>query len=295
MGCETSEAMQRGRRLPPWILAGVLTLGPGCATAVPYVGQGPTPQISRGRPCPPIDFLGNICGLPTKLLLWNWKVENHAISVPTERILRDYLADPHSHVEGAHFRLNEYAPFQDLARLVTNHCVAWPYRLLLGLPTTLISEVLLPGRIFGGLVSGDHYNPFTNTVSLYSDLPAVALHEAGHVHDFNEHRFKGTYASLRLLPFVDLHQESEATEEAIEYFANTRQYDQEIAAYKILYPAYGSYVGGYVGQLVPFGDLIAILIGHISGRNKAAARAAFYAQQEAAQSAMLRAALTAQK
>ncbi len=257
------------------------SLAAGCATtAPPYVGQGPHPQISRGHPLPPIDFLGNVFALPTKLILCNWKVDNHAVSADTERYLVKYVDLPESVTDGTHYSLNEYNPGLALGRLIHNRKVAWPYRLLLGLPVTLIADVLLPGRLFAGLLTGDSYNPYTDIVSIYSDLPSVALHEAGHSHDFNKRRHKGTYAAMRLIPFVDLYQEHQASDAAFHYLIETEDHPQELAAYKVLYPAYGTYVGGYF--LIPGGGLIGALLGHAFGHSKAQERAGYYARQDAA-------------
>ena len=174
-----------------------VALAAGCATTPPpYTGQGPHPQIERGARVPPVDFLGNVLSLPMKLLLWSWKFNLHSISPETEQELVQYLdARDLPSLEDARFRLNEYRPGQDLGRLVKNRHVAWPYRLLIGLPVTLLVDVLLPGRLFPW---GDYYNPYTNTVHLYSDHPAIALHEAGHVHDLAMRRLKGTYSAARL-------------------------------------------------------------------------------------------------
>ncbi len=247
----------------------------GCATTVPYTGQGPHPQIERGVPVLPIDVLGNVFGLISKLFLWNWNVDVHDISPETEQAVVAYLQQrdlPLLHE--TKFRLNQYKPHQDLSRLVKNRHVAWPYRLLLGLPVTLLFEVLLPGRLLGG----DHYNPYTNTVHIYSDLSSVALHEAGHAHDFANQRYKGTYALARWIPFVDLYQEFQATDEAIEYLVANNYRDTEFEAYKVLYPAYGSYVGNYI--FFPFG-VIAIVVGHIYGRWTVHERQEFYRQLDA--------------
>ena len=183
----------------------------GCATSTPYVGQGPHPQITRGHPLPPIDIIGNFFALPIKLILFHWKVDNHAVSGQTETHLVKYIDSPLTETEGTHYSLNEYAPGRALGRLVKNRKVAWPYRLFIGFPVTLIVDVLLPGRLFAGLIGGDMYNPYTDTVEIYSDLPSIALHEAGHSHDFNKRRFKGTYAFVRIIPFVDLFQEYQAS------------------------------------------------------------------------------------
>lgn len=249
----------------------------GCATTVPYTGVGPHPQLERGAPVALIDGLGNVLSVPFKLLLWNRKFNLHAISQDTEQTLIAYLRARELPVLGdAKFRLNQYHPTQDLSRLVKNRHVAWPYRLLLGLPVTLVGDVLLPGRLFPW---GDYYNPFTHTVHLYSDHPAIALHEAGHVHDFASKRHKGTYAAMRLIPFVDLYQEYKASKEAIAYLKDTEDHPRELAAYKILYPAYGSYVGSYV--FPPIGTIVGILYGHAAGLSTAAAVQSRYQQAEA--------------
>lgn len=237
----------------------------GCSTTVPYVGQGPHSQITRGRPVPVVDFIGNVFALPLKLLLWSWKVDQHYISPDTEAYLVRYIDRPETVTDGTIYSLNEYAPGRALKRLTKNRKAAWPYRLLLGVPITVIFDVLLPSRLFGGLIGGDMYNPYTDIVSIYSDHPAVALHEAGHSHDFNKRRYKGTYALVRLIPGVNLWQEYKASDEAIKGFRRLEAPREVCSSYEVLYPAYGTYVGGYL----PFigGPVAGAAIGHLFGRS----------------------------
>lgn len=225
---------------------------------------------------PPVDVLGNILALPLKLLLWSWEFDLHYISPNTEEKLVEYINTQHLPAfKDAKFQLNEYNPGQDLVRLVHNRHVAWPYRLLIGLPVTLLSDVLLPGRLFPW---GDYYNPYNNTVHLFSDHPAIALHEAGHTHDFSARRWKGTYALCRIIPGVDLYQEYKATKEAIHYLRVTQDHDTELNAYKILYPAYGTYVGAYI--FPPIGTVAGALLGHATGRSEVALRSKYYSEQD---------------
>lgn len=247
----------------------------GCAVSVPYVGQGPHPQIRRGRPVLLIDTLGNVFSLIPKLLFWSGRMDNHAISAQTEEVLVKYLnsVEDSPALKDTLFRLNEYRPIDDLNRIFRNRHVAWPYRILLGLPTTLLWEVILPGRIFGGILGGDHYNPFTNTVHVYSDHKAIVLHETGHAHDFAQQRYKGLYATLRIIPGVDLLQEFVATEKTIDFFIANQNRTDELDAYRILYPAYGTYIGSYI---IPYGAYPGIAVGHIWGRLKARSRAKTY-------------------
>ena len=249
----------------------------GCAFTSPYVGQGPHPQITRGAPIPPFDFLGNVLALPGKLILWNWKFANHAVSDETETVLVRYLEARHLPAfEATAYRVNQYSPIQDLCALLKNKYVAWPYRLLLGLPITLIYDVALPGRLFPW---GDYYNAYTNTVHLYSDDPTVALHEAGHAYDFADFGLKGTYALLRIVPFMDLYQEWQASEVAIDYLIEIEDRDTEFRAYKTLFPAYGTYAGSYLP--IPFGSLPGALVGHLAGRSKAAEKRRYYEHYDA--------------
>ena len=134
-------------------------------------------------------------------------------------------------------RLNEYAPFGEWHRLVNNEGVGAGWRYSLGFLSWLF-YTLLPGRIFGG----DAYNPYTNTIYLYSDVPAVALHEGGHAKDIAVRNWKGSRAALYIVPFAPLFMEAVATNDALGYSLDTDPKLLE-SGYKMLYPAYGTYVG----------------------------------------------------
>ena len=260
-----------------FVLVGVLLSG--CAFTVPYVGQGPHPQVTRGAPAPLVDTLGNILSLFDKLLLWNRHFNNHAISEATERSLIRYLEAKRLPVFRATvYRLNQYAPLDDLRRLIHNHAMAWPYRLLLGVPTTILTDVLLPGRLFPW---GDYFNPYTNVVHLYSDDAAIALHEAGHAYDFADFPHRGTYALLRSVPFLDLYQEWQATDNAITYLIDIGDRPAEFHAYRTLWPAYGTYVGGYLPIPLPLVSSVAgALSGHLAGYFKVKGRRRYYQRMD---------------
>lgn len=249
----------------------------GCASHTPYVGQGAHPQITRGAPFPPLDFVGSVLALPGKLILWNWQFANHDVSAQTEDVLVRYLnARKLPAFEETAYRVNQYSPLQDLRALSRNKHVAWPYRLIIGLPITLIYDVAFPGRLFPW---GDYYNPYTNTVHLYSDDATIALHEAGHAYDFADFDYKGTYALLRIVPFLDLYQEWQASEHAIDYFIEAEDREMEYRAYKTLFPAYGTYAGSYLP--ISFGSIPGALAGHVVGRGKAASKRRYYEHYDA--------------
>ncbi|BCR03177.1 hypothetical protein DESUT3_02460 [Desulfuromonas versatilis] len=257
---------------------GILLLA-GCA-ATPYrYGGGPDsqatiwrdqPQVERGRPNLFLDTLGNIVSLPSKLLLFSTKVDNHHVSDETVAAIESYLQA--NELENVKVRVNQYAPGGEWIRLFKNRSMNIFWRATFGVVTTAFYTVL-PGRVFGG----DSFNPFTNTISLYSDHPAIALHEAGHAKDFAKREYRGLYASSRILPLVPLFHEAKATGDAVGYLRENELKEQETDSYKILYPAYCTYIGGEVLNWVPVSggayylvQVGAVIPGHLVGRIKAA-------------------------
>lgn len=259
------------------ILCGSLLLLVGCVSPQYEYGARNTssdyrlpidePQIERGHPNKFIDGVGWVIGIPTKIMLFNAKIENHNISTETEQELAEYLEK--NDLDRVKVRLNQYDPGGEWNRLVNNKQVGAGWRYTAG-TLSLLGYTLLPGRVFGG----DHYNPFTNTINLYSDHPAVALHEAGHAKDFGQHEWKGTYGVAYSIPIYGLVHEARATNDALSYLEAEEKFDLQANAYKVLYPAYGSHVGGQIGNFVTGPASWAVMAGcvipgHIAGRLKA--------------------------
>lgn len=270
-----------------WILACILfcaisMMGSGCATQ-PYryhlqaetdqamIFEPGEPQIERGRPNRFLDGLGHyVVSVPSKLLLWSTRVENHNISERTENLLRDYLEK--NSLKSVKVRLNQYSPGAEWRRLHRNRSVSLGWRATLGV-LSVINYTIFPGRVFGG----DSYNPYTNTINLYSDHEAIALHEGGHAKDLARRTHKGPYAAFYNVPGIPLYMEGVATGDVIGYLRAENLVDEEKDAYKILYPAYSTYITGeglrwvdlpdWAEYLVAFGVAIPA---HIFGRIKAA-------------------------
>lgn len=226
-----------------------------------------SPQVQRGEKRKVIDAVGWVIGIPDKLILWNRRIDNHNVSARTEEVVTEYLAV--NALDTTRVRINQYAPGDDWRRLVRNKRVAAPWRYTFGAVATLY-ETVLPGRIIGG----DHYNPYTDTIHLYSDVPAIALHEAGHAKDFARRTYKGTYAAVYCLPGAPLYHESIATGDALAYSQMYSSSTEHREAYNVLYPAYGTYVGSALGTGVPryanplyYGSVVG---GHIWGRSLSA-------------------------
>lgn len=242
---------------------------PGCSNLPDSLLAEGEPQIEQGAPLPVIDCAGWIWGIPGKVLLWNCRVENHRISPETAGVLAGYLAA--NELDEVKVRLNQYHPLDDWRRLRRNTSVAWPLRYSVG-TISVLGETLIPGRVFGA----DHYNPFTATIHLYSDLPSIALHEGAHAKDFARRKYPGLYAVAYLVPGVPLFHERIATRDVMAYVED--QHDPQLIreAYHVLYPAYGTYVGDALGHCFPglAGPfyLAGVLGGHAAGRVLASQR-----------------------
>ncbi|MCU0720699.1 MAG: hypothetical protein MUC83_13405 [Pirellula sp.] len=224
------------------------------------------PIIERGQPRPIIDGFGWVWGIPSKIILWNRRAENHNISSETEQWLVDYMVE--NDLYDVKARLNQYRPFDDWRRLVRNKSVAWPWRYTFGVVATA-GETIFPGRLFGG----DHYNPYTATIHLYSDIPSIALHEAGHAKDFSNREYPGTYAALYTLPIVPLYHERVATNDVLAYVGERGDLSLQQESRHVLYPAYGTYAGSAAGSAISQWSaplyVAGLLVGHAAGRYEA--------------------------
>ncbi len=204
-------------------------------------------QFVRGRPVPVLDksigwiWPGSLLG---KLLLWNHKVDSHVIDDETIHALEEYLEV--NEIEHVKVRINAWNVRDEWRRSLRNREVEPWFRYSFGV-LNAIQYTIFPGRIFGG----DNYRPYSNTINLYSDIPAVAWHEGGHAKDFGRRSWKGLYAFVYGLPFGSLYHEAVATGDVMGYLHEYGDDDELRDAYHILYPAYGTYIGGEVSSLAP--------------------------------------------
>lgn len=219
------------------------------------------PQVEIGRPNRWIDGIGNVISIPSKLLLWDRRVDRHKISEGTLLTLADYLE--YNNLAHVKVRANQYDPIGEWKRLRMNTTVAAPVRYTLG-TLSVAGDALLPGRLLGG----DHFNPYTQTIHIYSDIPAIALHEGGHAKDFSRRKYQGLYSIA--YAFVPIWHETLASQDAFSYLETAGNENQIAEANRILYPAYGTYVGNALGNLAPTFSmplyLGSVAVGHANGR-----------------------------
>ncbi|MEZ6059794.1 MAG: hypothetical protein R3C19_05480 [Planctomycetaceae bacterium] len=219
---------------------------------------GCDPQIEVGRPNRFIDGIGWFFGIPEKILLWDSRAENHSVSPQTIRTVEQYLAD--NGMQDVKIRVNQYSPGAEWKRLTQNKAVSPLWRYTFGAISTL-GYTLIPGRLFGG----DNYNPYTNTVSIYSDIPTAAVHETAYAVDNSRHKYRGTYGFAQGISGINIWHETQAAHLASDWLRDSDQPFLVAENNRIMPPLYGIRVGGSLGEFVPQVQPLATIGGAVTG------------------------------
>jgi hypothetical protein len=261
-----------------FVCGGLLASLAGCATPVakpiePVALTEPkcvdtqtvVPQIERGRPMVVLDAVGWVVGVPSKILFLDHRINNHHISAETEAMLSEYLAA--NDLDGVKVRVNQYDPIDEWRRLRHNDVVGWPIRYTFG-TLSWVGYTVFPGRIFGG----DGYNPYTNTIEVYSDVPAMALYEGGHAMDYSEHRNRGLYAVAHGIPGVGmLCHDATASAAAMDYLQEHGTEKEIKEGYRVVCPAYALDASEPIASFTGLPLVLpAVVAGHVVGQVKAA-------------------------
>jgi hypothetical protein len=228
--------------------------------------DGEAITVSRGRPNVIVDGAGWVLGIPQKILLWNSRALNHDVSPETEQEAVEYLA-AHG-LDDVQVRVNQYDPRGEWRRLVDNDRVAPGWKYTAGGLRWVVYTVL-PDRVFGA----DYYNPFTNSLNIYSDIPEIAVREAAYARDIASRTYPGTYATFQAFRPISIWHQSLATNDALSYYAATGTPEEQQAAWEILAPQYGADFGNMIGASlagVPISVIGGALVGHGYGQYRSA-------------------------
>jgi hypothetical protein len=228
-------------------------------------------SIEYGKPRKRLDQIGWIVGIPSRILPMNSKINNHHLSEETIGKLRDYLV--RNDLSDVSVYVNDYDPKGQWRHLKANKRVGAGWRYTFGL-FSLATYTILPGRIFGG----DNYNPYTNTLSLHSDVPALVLRESAFAKCVHGHKRPGFYAMVDDLPVASLLVDVQAARDVFAYARMEHDWPIEKQAYHVLYPQMGIDImtagtpfisSWWAGPVLGFGGAIA---GHATGHVMAARR-----------------------
>jgi hypothetical protein len=189
-----------------------------------------------------VSFVGN---LPYKFLLLSKDVGNYPRE-KTQEYIKNYVKE--KGLVNTTVRVGHSRVLKDTARLFTDEKlkdVSLIGRILWGLPTTLI------GGFLSKLRRADYYNPFTKTAVIYSDVPAIAIHELGHASDYQQQRFPTLYSLFRNSYFGALYQELKASRTSHEYLKGKEK------TYRYLTPALASYaLTPLISPIISLGAMI---------------------------------------
>lgn len=186
-----------------------------------------------------VDSIRNVLSIPQKLIMLNMDINSGNVSNNTIDKMRDYLNRRGLH--DVEISVNEYNPRRDWSRMISNPKTSTLAKCTVGVATCLMTTLACP-KLTG--FPGDHYNPMTNSVHVFSD--DFALHECGHAEDYHSYSYPTLYTASKAIPVVGngvtLYQEAQATTNAIKYLEETGDTEGLKNAYKALTPAYSTYV-----------------------------------------------------
>ena len=105
----------------------------------------------------------------------------------------------------------------------------------------------LPGRVF----HYDSYNPYTNTLSINSTSPAMAVYEAAEAKVIRNHKLPGTYAASQYLPIVPLVHDVRVANDVLSYARVRQEWEFEEQLTPRIYAAFGADAVSQATSLVP--------------------------------------------
>ncbi len=216
-------------------------------------------QSERGERKPILDGIGWVVGIPGKIVMLDSRVANHRVSPETEACLLEYLSK--NDLEKVKVRINEYDPADQWRRLKANESMIGPVRYTFG-TLSVIGYTLFPGRIWGG----DGYDPYTNTISIYSDVPAIALYEGGCAKQQAKSKYKGLSAIFGGGPFGSIR----ATNDALGYIKENGNAEDMRGGYQSMYPMVAMSTLSPVARFFAPPLVIPVIVaGHAAGQVKA--------------------------
>jgi hypothetical protein len=227
--------------------------------------------VVYGTPRKRLDWVARALGVRDRLLSLNSKVGTHDVSGATIGKLKNYLFE--NDLTDVAVYVNHYDPKLQWRRMRENSLIAPGWRKTLG-TLDMVGYTLVPGRIFGA----DRYDPYTNSLYINSDVPAIVLHEAAYAKDIHARRSKGTYVALNDLPIVGLWRHNRGIREVLGYARAKNDWELERSTYVVMYPRTGAAIAPAGAPLLRVwwgGPLLALggaVCGHATGRTVAAYR-----------------------
>ena len=260
--------------------------GLGCASA-PYqfgrfhdkaASEMPPTEVAfeYGKPNTFLDRMAWMVGFPSRILPMSPNVNNHKFSQETSDKLTAYMQE--NDITDVLVRVNQYDPKGEWRRLRENKRIAPGWKYTFG-AAGLVGYTIFPGRVFGG----DTYNPFTNSLYVNSDVPAMLIVEAAYAKDIHGRNLPGTYAAINEIPVLTLWRHTRAVNDTLGYALMNDDWEVERETYRVVYPLLGIHaaLGGHSAVsfatplpmlTVPISAVGGAVAGHTVGRSTIARR-----------------------
>ncbi len=243
----------------------LLTVSTGCQSMHHTETASNDPQFECGNRRPIVDAVGWTFGIGERISLWHWRAGNHHISPETQADIAAYME--RNNLDDVKVRINQYDPAGEWTRLTQNDAMHPGWRYTFG-TLSWLGYTVFPGRIFGG----DDYNPYTNSIYVYSDIPSIGISEAAYAKDVHQRKHPGLYAFSQGIPGLNLIHENKAVNETLDDTLAYGDTDDLKEVYEVLYPRIGGTTGGAIDSYVTLGNtngifgLGGLLAGHAIGR-----------------------------
>ena len=232
-----------------WTAAILSTAILGCASPTYHYGLknrvDPKPEIdvvnslTFGGEHPKLDQCERIVQYPIEKMK-QWFVRKPADAPSADELRRQAIYKAQEYLvlnELCDVRIDvrEYDPGEQWQRLRENDRIHPFWKYTAG-SLTHLQYAWLPGRVF----RYDKYNPYTNTLSINSATPSMAVYEAAEAKIIRDRRYPGTYLAACYLPVVPLVKDVRVANDVLSYARLRQEWELEKALTPQIYSAFGS-------------------------------------------------------
>lgn len=142
--------------------------------------------------------------------------------------------------------VREYDPEEQWRRLRDNPLIHPFWKYTAG-SVAHLGYAWFPGRVF----RYDKYNPYTNTLSINSAAPPMAVYEAAEAKIIRNRPYPGTYAASTYLPVLPLIKDVRVANDVLSYARIQGEWELEKELYPQIYSAFGSDLISQATSLIP--------------------------------------------
>lgn len=228
---DAETAAYQTRSLPRWWLGmAIVWLSSGCiadsyrygakreGSIDPMAKSSHVWPVTYGESSPRLDRLEKLIQMPRQAVReWSGKPPEDPAELMARRIESVAMSQEYLQVNGldsVYIDVRVYDPREQWRRLKSNDAMHPIFRYTGG-SLSWLRYTVVPRRV----LRSDHFDPFTNTLSLNSSDPARAILEAAQVKEFYRDRWlgRGTYATLQYVPLVPLVHQARVAGDALTY------------------------------------------------------------------------------